>query len=104
VKHSEKVAPVAALVSAVSCMACCLPLGFAAAAGFAGLGVALEPIRPWLMAISVVLLLVGLWQLYWRPAVCRRSRLSLVIFWVSATIVVTMIVAPQLLAGWLADL
>jgi len=38
VKHTEKLAPVAAVVSAISCIACCLPIGFAAAAGIAGVG------------------------------------------------------------------
>src|ERR1035441_295613 len=50
VKHGEKLAPVAAVVSAISCMACCLPLGIAAAAGTAGLGLVLEPVRPDLLA------------------------------------------------------
>jgi ABC-type Fe3+ transport system permease subunit len=105
VKHAEKIAPVAALVSAVSCMACCLPLGFAAAAGVAGLAAVLDPIRPWLMAISGVLLAGGLWQLYRRPRVCRpRSRTSLVIFWTCAAVVAALMVAPQLVAGLLADL
>ena len=48
-KHSEKITPVAAAVSALSTMACCLPSGIAAAAGAAGLGVVLEPFRSWLM-------------------------------------------------------
>jgi hypothetical protein len=86
-------------------MACCLPVGFAAAAGVAGLGVALEPLRPWMMAVSAALLLLGLWQLYRRPRVCRpRGRASLVIFWMCAAFVLAMMIAPQLVAGFLADL
>jgi hypothetical protein len=104
-KHGEKLAPVAALVSAFSCMACCLPFGFAAAAGFAGLGFVLDPLRPWLMAISAALLLFGFWQLYRKPKVCaRRSRASMVIFWLCAVAVAAMVIAPQLIAGLLADL
>jgi hypothetical protein len=34
-KHSEKVTPVAAVVSALSTMVCCLPSGIAVAAGTA---------------------------------------------------------------------
>ena len=107
-KHSEKIAPVAAAVSAVSCLACCLPLGIAAAAGSAGLfgalAVVMEPFRPWLMGISAALLLFGLWQLYSRPATCgRRNRASLAIFWLCAAIVLAMIVLPQVVAGILAD-
>jgi hypothetical protein len=105
VKHSDKVAPLAAVVSAVSCMACCLPIGFAAAAGTAGFAFALGRFRPWLMILSVGLLVFGVWQLYWRPRVCRtRSRTTLAIFWTCAAVVLTLIVAPQLVAGWLADL
>jgi hypothetical protein len=104
VKLGDKLAPVVAAVSALSCMACCLPLGFAAAAGLAGVGVILEPLRPWLMGISAALLLFGLWQLYRRPKVCRpRSRVSLVVFWTSTVVVLALIVAPQLVAGFLAD-
>jgi hypothetical protein len=104
VQLSEKLAPVAAVMSALSCMACCLPLGFAAAAGLAGVGVVLEPLRPWLMSISAVLLVFGMWQLYRRPKVCRpRSRASLIVFWTSAVVVVALTVAPQLVAGFLAD-
>jgi hypothetical protein len=105
VKHGEKLAPVAAAVSALSCMACCLPLGFAAAAGMAGVGVVLEPLRPWLMGVSAALLLFGMWQLYRRPKVCRpRSRTSLIVFWTSAVVVLALILAPQVVAGFLADL
>jgi hypothetical protein len=104
-KHIEKLAPIAAAASAISCIACCLPLGFAAAAGFAGLGVVLDPLRPWIMGLSAVLLATGVWQLYRRPKVCApRSRASIVIFWCCAIVVVAMIVAPQLVAGLLADL
>ena len=104
-KHSEKLAPLAAVVSVFSCMACCLPLGFAAAAGAAGLGVVLQPVRPYLMVLSASLLLLGLWQLYRRPRACSpRSKVSLAIFWTCAAIVVIVTAVPQLLAGWLADL
>jgi hypothetical protein len=86
-------------------MACCLPLGIAAAAGAAGLSVALEPLRPWMMAISGALLLFGLWQLYRRKGVMcqRRSRLSVAVFWVCAALVLVMMLMPQVVAGLLAD-
>jgi len=100
----ERAAPLAAVVSALSCIACCLPLGFGAAAGIAGVGVVLSPLRPWLMAISAALLLSGMWQLYKRPKVCQpRSRTSLILFWTCAVVVLALIVAPQLVAGFLAD-
>jgi hypothetical protein len=58
-KHSEKIAPAAAVISALSTLACCLPLGVAAAAGAAGLGILVEPLRPWLIGLSIALLGVG---------------------------------------------
>src|SRR5580704_7322644 len=105
VKHSEKIAPLAAVISAVSCVACCLPFGFAAAAGAAGLSVFLAPLRPWMMAISGALLLFGLRQLYRRRgAQCqRRSRLSIAVFWMCAALVLSMMLMPQVVASLLAD-
>ena len=104
-KHGEKLAPVAAVISALSCMACCLPFVIAAAAGAAGLSVVLEPVRPYLMAASGVLILFGVWQLYRGGRTCqRRSRVSLVVFWTCAGVVVAMMLVPQLVANLLADL
>ena len=103
--HGEKLAPVAAVIGAISSMACCLPFGIAAAAGTAGLGIVLEPVRPYLMAASGALILFGVWQLYRRGASCRRrSRTSIVVFWICAAIVALMTIAPQIVASFLADL
>ena len=104
-KHSEKLAPVAAVIGAISSMACCLPFGIAAAAGSAGLGIVLQPFRPYLMAASGALILFGVWQLYRRgPSCARRSRASIVVFWTCAAIVAVLMVAPQIVASFLADL
>ena len=104
-KHGEKLAPVAAVIGAISSMACCLPLGIAAAAGTAGLGIVLEPVRPLLMAASGALILFGVWQLYRRGASCaHRSRASVVVFWICAAVVALMAIAPQIVASFLADL
>jgi uncharacterized membrane protein YdfJ with MMPL/SSD domain len=105
VKHTGKLAPVAAAASALSCMACCLPFGIFAAAGGAGLGIVLEPLRPYLMAVSAGLLLFGLWQLYRGGRTCqRRSRTTVAIFWTCTAIVAAMMLVPQVLASFLADL
>ena len=65
----------------------------------------LGPLRPYLMAVSGLLLVFGLWQLYRGGRTCRtRSRASIAIFWACAAIVLTMIIAPQFLANLLADL
>ena len=102
-KHSEKLAPLAAVASAISCMACCLPFGIAAAAGSAGLGLAFDTLRPYLMAISAAFLLLGLWQLYRGGRACRRpNRTSLVIFWTCTAVVATLMIAPQWIANWIA--
>ncbi len=103
-KHAEKVAPMAAVVSAFATIACCLPLGIAAAAGAAGLGAIVEPLRPWLNGLSIVLLGVGFTQLYRSKGIClRRSRASVAIFWFSAMAVLTALVFPQALASVLTD-
>jgi len=104
-KHSEKFAPVAALIAALSTIACCLPVGIAAAAGVAGLGVLVEPFRPWLIGLSIALLGIGFTQLYRSRRACqRRSRASVAVFWFSAIVVLAALVFPQALASVLADL
>ena len=104
-KHSEKVAPVAAVLSAISTMLCCLPSGIAAAAGAAGLGVVVEPLRPWLVALSIGLLAVGFVQLCRSNRAChRRSPVSIAIFAIAAIVVLGVLVLPQLTAGLLANI
>ncbi len=103
-KHSEKITPVAAAISALSTIACCLPSGIAAAAGAAGLGVVVEPLRPWLVGLSIVLLVLGFVQLYRSNRSCRRrSPVSIVVFSVSAIVVVGTLLFPQISAGLLAS-
>lgn len=102
---SEKLAPVAAATSALATLACCLPLGIAGAVGALGLSVALEALRPWLIGLAVALLAVGCWQLYRGQKTCqRRSRLSLVLFGLSAAVVLSVILFPQQLAVFMASL
>jgi hypothetical protein len=102
---SEKIFPAAAVVSALSTLACCLPFSIAAAAGAAGLGAIVEPVRPWLMGLSLVLLGAGFAQLYRSRGTChRRSRASVAVFWLSAIVVLAAVVFPQLVAAALADL
>ena len=103
--HSERVTPVAAAVSAMATLACCLPVGLATAAATASLGVLTETLRPWLLALSVVLLGVGMYQVYGARNRCvTRGPTSIVLLWLSAVIVMTVIFFPQLLAGVLAGL
>jgi uncharacterized membrane protein YidH (DUF202 family) len=103
-KHSEKITPVAAAISALSTIACCLPSGIAAAAGAAGLGVVVEPLRPWLVGLSIVLLVLGFVQLYRSNRSCRRrSPASIAVFSISAIVVVGLLLFPQISAGLLAS-
>ena len=103
-KHVEKVAPVMAAVTSVATIACCLPVGFAAAAVTASLSMAVAAYQPWLLGASVLLLLVGAVQLRQTQRACgARSNSSLIVFGISAVIVVLVVVFPDVTAGLLAD-
>ena len=103
-KHSEKITPVAAVVSALSTLACCLPSSIAAAAGSAGLAVVVDPLRPWLLALSATLLVLGFVQLYRTNRTCqRRSLVSIAVFVTSAILVLGVLVFPQITAGLFAS-
>lgn len=103
-KHSEKITPVAAAFSAVSSLACCVPSGIAAAAGAVGLGAVIEPLSPWFIGLSIVLLAVGFVQLYRSNRTCqRRSPVSIALFLIPAIVVLGVLVFPQLAAGLFAS-
>lgn len=55
-------ASLAAIVSSLATMACCVPLGFAAAIGAAGASAFLLRFRPWFLVFSIALIGVGFWQ------------------------------------------
>ena len=99
------VSSIAALGSLAAAMSCCLPVGtFLAAAGAAGAARILAPFRPWLVGLSILLLAIGFVRTY-RGAQCavRRSRFSVAVLWISAALVVGMLLFPQVIAGFLAD-
>jgi len=103
VRITERLTPITAALSALASLACCLPLGIAGAVGALGLSVALEALRPWLIGIAVILLGVGLFQLYRGQRKCqRRSPVSLILFGVSATVVLAVMIFPQKVAELLA--
>lgn len=100
---TERLAPVAAAMSALATLACCLPLGIAGAVGALGLSVAVAALRPWLIGFAVILLGVGLWQMYRGQRSCqRRSPLTLILFGVSAFIVLGVMLFPQKVAELMA--
>ena len=99
----EKGAPAAAIVAALTTLTYCVPLGFLGALGLAGWGVWAQPLRPWLLGSSVVLLCMGFVQLYLRKSQCvRRSALSVILFWGAAAVVILVILFPQVVAGFIA--
>jgi hypothetical protein len=97
-------ASVAAMVSAIATIGCCVPLGFLAALGAAGASAFLASARPWLLGLSVLLLGAGFVQQY-RGARCgvKRSVLSVVLLWTATAVVLAMLLFPQAVAGFLAD-
>jgi hypothetical protein len=101
-KVLEKGAPAAAIVAALSTLACCVPLGFLGALGFASLSVWAQPLRPWLIGASVVFLGVGFGQLYFRKACTKRSVTSIVLFWFAALVVILVLLFPQVIASVIA--
>ncbi len=73
---TEKLTPVAAAMSALATLACCLPLGIAGALGALGLSIALERLRPWLTGLAVVLLGMSAFQMYRGRKSCRPAQPS----------------------------
>ena len=102
-KHSEQVTSLTAVLSVVLSATCCLPLGIPAAIGLAGFGMFMTQLRPWFMALSLVLLTVGLVQLYRQRACQRHNLLSLVIFCIAAGVVLALALFPQFVVSILAD-
>ncbi len=103
-KGSGISASLGAIVSSLVTMGCCLPLGFAGALGAAGASAFVQRFRPWLLALSIVLLGIGFWQQR-RARLCsvKRNYLSAVLLWAAVVCVVAMIVFPQEIAGFIAD-
>ena len=97
-------ASLGAIVSSLATMGCCLPLGFAGALGAAGASAFVQRFRPWLLALSILLLGIGFWQQR-RARLCavKRSYLSAVLLWTAVVLVVALIVFPQEIAGFIAD-
>ena len=99
---AERATPVAAVIAALSTLACCLPFAVVGAAGLLGASARLQAMRPWLLSASGVLLIIGFVQLYFRKQCRTRSRLSVAIFWIATAIVFLLILFPQIAASILA--
>jgi hypothetical protein len=97
-------ASVAAIASSIATITCCLPIGFAAAVGAGAASAFFTRLRPWLIAVSIILLGIGFWQQR-RAKICSvRGRLvGNVLLWVAVAVVLGMILFPQQIAGFIAD-
>jgi hypothetical protein len=107
-KHTEKIAPLAAALSALATLACCLPVGFAAAAALATVGVVVAPLRQWFLGGALVLLVFGAVQVNRKQRACATGGggtawSSILILSASAVIVLVVALFPQVIATILAD-
>jgi hypothetical protein len=102
-KHSEKLAPAGALAAALISVSCCVPIGFTAALGFAGISVFASEYQGLLIATSIVFLVLGVMQLLRRPVCQRRSRTNIVLLCASAALVASVLLFPQFIASLMAD-
>ena len=97
-------ASLAAILSSVATLTCCLPLGFAAALGAGAASAFFTTLRPWLLGLSIALLGVGFWQQYRAKQCAMRGRwLGNVLLWAAVAVVLGMILFPQQIAGFIAD-
>ena len=100
---AERATPVAAVIAALSTLACCLPLGVLGAVGLAGLSVWVQSFRGWFLGFAIILLIAGFIQLYVRRHQCqKRSPLSIALFWSAAIVVLLLILFPQVIASLIA--
>lgn len=98
------VTPVAAALTSLATLVCCLPVSFAAAAVTASVSTAVAAWQPWLLAASGLLLVVGGIQLRRAHRRCAaRPAASYAVFTASAAVVVLVLFFPQVIAGMLAD-
>ena len=103
---STMVASIAALGSVIAASTCCLPLlPFLFAAGAAGTSAFFTQLRPYLLVLSVLLIAFGFYK-SWRAQQCncRPSKISTILLWFSAIVVIVFIFFPQVVASFLADI
>lgn len=97
-------ASLAAIVSSVATISCCLPIAFAGALGAGAASAFATTLRPWLLALSVVLLGFGFWQQHRAKQCAVRGRLiGNVLLWAAVAVVLGMILFPQEIAAIIAD-
>lgn len=97
-------ASLAAIVSSVATISCCLPIGFGVALGAGAASAFVTTLRPWLLGLAVALLGLGFWQQH-RAKQCsvRGKVLGSVLLWSALVVVLGMILFPQEIAAFIAD-
>lgn len=97
-------AGLAAIVSSLATITCCLPLGFAAALGAGAASAFFAALRPWLLGLSVAMLALGFWQQHRAKQCAVRGRfVGNMLLWAAVVVVLSMILFPQQIAGFIAD-
>jgi hypothetical protein len=105
IKHSEKFASGAAVVTALATLSCCLPWGIGAALGTMGMGMVFEKHRTLFIAVSVVLLCIGGFQLYRTSKSCQKFRpCPLIVMALCGTVVLVIALFPNWLARLMVNL
>ena len=84
-KNREQLTPVAAAVTALSTLLCCVPTSFAAAVATTGAGLFVADHQGWFLAASVLLIGIGMLQLRSGRLSCStaRRRVSAILLGVS---------------------
>jgi hypothetical protein len=99
-------ASIAAVGSILVAWSCCLPvLPFTIAVGFAGSSAFLREMRPYLVAVSVLLIGYGFYESR-RAKQCQQQPKPIVavLLWASVGFVVMSIFLPQMMANFIASL
>jgi len=97
-------ASLGAILSASATMSCCLPLGFAAALGAGAPSAFFTTLRPWLLGLSIALIAFGFWQHHRARQCAVRGRVvGSALLWAAVAVVLSMILFPQEIAGFIAD-
>ena len=97
-------ASLAAILSSLATMSCCLPIAFAGALGAGTASAFATTLRPWLLGLSVILLGFGFWQQHRAKQCAVRGRLvGNVLLWAAVAVVIGMILFPQEIAAVIAD-
>ena len=102
---NERFTPVAAAVASLAAFTCCVPIGLVSAFGILTASSLFAPMQRWFLPAATVLLAIAALQLWRGQRACRTRgrRFSLMVFFLSATVVLAVLLFPQVVAGLLAD-